>query len=359
MIRENSSGVRGHSSFLRMPITTNNPDGAITEETILQRYDSLPDDLKQSLMGVGTASELYKIGKNANLGVEKIGRLAEEVGLIILGLTPSQNFISDLKQKLEVTEEKAGEIASEVNARIFLPIRESLKRLHGASWSEGITKLPLTTERPRSIEEKKIAVPPPPPILQKKEPELPAQTKSEIKKPAMPPPTIPIEKPRLPGPTPSTPKEPLIIQPMGGAPTAIKPTLDREIPKDEARPFSPPPVERKPTPSPSPIQPPPMRIIAPSVNPETQKARPPIPPPLPPTPQKIPVFEKPALPTPPAPINPPTFSLDIEPREKVLRPPFIPAAKPQGIREDGGIKPQSQTPPPPQPGFDPYREPVE
>lgn len=342
-----------------MPITTNNPDDHITEETILQRYDSLPDDLKQSLMGVGTAGELYKIGKNANLGVEKIGRLAEEVGLIILGLTPSQNFISDLKQKLEVTEEKAGEIASEVNARIFLPIRESLKRLHGASWSEGITKLPLTAERPRSIEEKKIAVPPPPPILQKKEPEPPAQTKPEIKKPAMPLPIIPIEKPSLPAPTQSTPKEPLIIQPMGGVSTAIKAVPDRGMPKDETKPFSPPPVERKSIPPPSPIQPPQMRVMTPSVNPEAQKAQPPTPPPLPPAPPKIPVFEKQALPTPPAPINPPTFSPDIEPREKVLRPPFIPAAKPQGIREGGGIKPQSQTPPPPQSGFDPYREPVE
>ncbi len=36
-------------------------------------------------------------------------------------------------------------------------------------------------------------------------------------------------------------------------------------------------------------------------------------------------------------INPPTFSRDIGPREKDLKTPFIPAAKPQGIREGGGI----------------------
>ena len=37
-------------------------------------------------------------------------------------------------------------------------------------------------------------------------------------------------------------------------------------------------------------------------------------------------------------INPPTFSRGIGPREKDLKTPFIPAARPQGIREGGGDK---------------------
>ncbi|MBI2639703.1 MAG: hypothetical protein HYW90_02305 [Candidatus Sungbacteria bacterium] len=342
----------------------NNSSSNITEETILTRYESLPEDLKQALMGVETAGELYKIGKNANLSVEKIGRLAEEVGLIILGLTPSQNFISDLKQMLEVPQEKAEEVASEVNTRIFLPIRESLKRLHGASWSEGITKLPVTAERPRSAfdEGKKAPAFSLPPAFQK-EPASPSQAKPEIKKPVMPPPlAAPIEKISLQPTTPSTPKEPLIIQPMGGASAITRPAPDRGVFKNEIRPPSLIPAERKPVPPPPPIiQPPQVRVAAPDTKSEIKKIQTPTPPPPPPVPPKIPIFEKPALLTPPEPLGQPSSLKSIEPRAKDLKPSPVPAERPWGVREDKEVKPSVQIPPstPSQPGFDPYREPLE
>ncbi|MFY9462457.1 MAG: hypothetical protein WAP51_04630, partial [Candidatus Sungiibacteriota bacterium] len=153
----------------------------ITEETILKRYESLPDDLKEALMGVSTADAIYEIGRKANLNIEKMGALAEEVGLIILGFVPSANFISDLKTALGVNEEKATEIASEINERVFLSIRESLKRLHGAAWSEGLIKPPT------KFEGQKVAELKPAPAL--------AEIKPEVKVP--PPP----------------PKEPMIIRP--------------------------------------------------------------------------------------------------------------------------------------------------
>ena len=305
-----------------MPTNTLN----ITEETILKRYEALPQDLKDAVAGIGTANELYKIGKNANLSIEGIGKLAEETGLIILGFVPASNFISDIKQKIGIDEAKAGEIASEVNARIFLPIRESLKRMHGTSWSEGITKPPIEITRPKIAEER-----PAPPEPKETTPV------AEIKKP-----------------------EPLIIQPMGIAPRPAPP-----------KPLLPP------TPPPPPIPPmPPERKPFPAVKPpEIKIAVPPPPPPIRLAPQRI---------SPPE-INPHTFPHGVEPREKDLKTSFAPGGKPQNILEGGGIKkdfipqqsPRSPSPPTPprplepekpkiqiphppqQPGFDPYREPLE
>lgn len=124
----------------------------IDEETILKRYESFPPDVKDALMGITTADAIYEIGIKAHLNIEQTGLLAEEIGLITLGFVPAANFISDLKSTLGINEEKAQEIAEEANARVFLPIRESLKRIHGASWSAGLTKPPAKFEGMKGAE---------------------------------------------------------------------------------------------------------------------------------------------------------------------------------------------------------------
>lgn len=345
----------------------------INEETILKRYESLPDDLKEALMGVSTADALYDIGRKANLNVEKIGALAEEVGLIILGFTPSANFISDLKTALGVNEEKASEIAGQVNERVFLPIRESLKRLHGASWGEGLVKPPTKFE---------------------------GQKVAEVK-PRVPLPEIKPDRAGGPEakPLPPTPKEPLLIRPMGVAGAAPKEELKgvTEIP----RPGPPPPSPAAPRP---PLPTPPPAVVAP------RPVTPPTPPPIPTAEKKpleirppgIPAAEekKPPLVTPPkhvmpspppikpqaAEIKPPEIKLPLKPpleikievkpapeaKPELKLPPTPPPPTPQPPKPvtpppapAPTTMPKPSTPPSPpkppemRPGYDPYRESVE
>lgn len=361
-----------------MPQTLQAPKvDQIDEETILKRYESLPDDLKEALMGVATADAIYEIGRKANLNVEKIGTLAEEIGLIILGFVPSENFISDLKKVLEANEEKASAIAAEVNERVFIPIRESLKRIHGAAWADGITKAPLKAVGPvvvpRSPEatgipvqgigtERRVV----PPVAEIK-PEAPAKPAEKI------PPAAP-----LPHPLPPTAKEPLLIRPMG-VPAVLE--TKELLAKEMARP-TPPPIPAQRTPAPQPAVPhlekKPFEIRPPGFAP--QPPRPPeikTTPPAPPFPQiKIP-------PQPPAPApegrgapssigRPPPVKPPAPPALKPLQPPVSRA--PEAVIKVGPPKlptekkpgitlPETkiQVPPPPlrQAGFDPYREPVE
>src|SRR3989344_8458457 len=211
----------------------------IDEEAIFQRYESLPDDLKDALMGVTTADAIYEVGRKADLNVEKIGELDEEVGLIILGFTPSANFISDLKTILGINEEKATEIASEINERVFLSIRESLKRLHGAIWSNGLVKPPAKFEGQKAAEVKptpaaeRIGIPPPP---QPKEPLIirpmgisGTVLKDEIKGV--------MEIPRPTTPPPTTPRPPLPPTPQAIAPRSTIPPAPPQIPIAEKKPF--------------------------------------------------------------------------------------------------------------------------
>lgn len=299
-------------------------DVPITEETILKRYESLPDDLKEALIGIGTASAIYEIGRKVNLNVEKIGELAREVGLIILGFVPSANFISDLKTVLEVNEEKAAEIAQEVNERLFLPIRESLKRIHGSAWAEGLLRPPARFE-PRVAP--KLPTPP-----------IPARVPEKITPPEV-----------------QKPKEPLIIKPLDTPPSlpaeagfgrtspevmpaerGQRPPVGRESgqPRPATLPSSAGTPTARPTPGPLGVARPPLEIRPPGLPP----------PPLPQTPTPRPPM------TPIVKVPPPTLPVAAEnlPLPPPSRAGFTPPSRP--------------TPPPPPvrlPGHDPYREPVE
>ena len=95
-----------------------------------EKYRSLPEDLKEVLAEVKTAETIYNIGQKNNLHVDQIGELADEVGLVMLGLTKTEEFISHLKNRLQLDQATAEQITREVNGQIFLPIRESLIKLH-------------------------------------------------------------------------------------------------------------------------------------------------------------------------------------------------------------------------------------
>lgn len=128
------------------------------QEELLKRYEALPQDLKDTMMSVETAETIFEIGKKFGLNIEKTGKLAEEIGFVILGVIPSKDFIGDLKDILEVDGDKALGVAAEANHRIFLKIRDALKTMHGVRWVDQIAEKPIDTapQKPFAGGERKI-----------------------------------------------------------------------------------------------------------------------------------------------------------------------------------------------------------
>ena len=91
----------------------------------------LPEDLKNAIFSIDSAETIQAIGKKSNLPIDKIGELADETGLVMLGLTHPNNFISNLAERLKLDKESARKIAEEINTQIFAKVRESLKKIHG------------------------------------------------------------------------------------------------------------------------------------------------------------------------------------------------------------------------------------
>jgi len=101
-----------------------------TEEQIAQMYDNLPEDLKDAIFGLEMNEIVEKIGRENQLNIEQIGDLANETGMVMLGVTHPNEFIGNLADRLEVDKEKARAIGGEINEQIFKKVRESLRKIH-------------------------------------------------------------------------------------------------------------------------------------------------------------------------------------------------------------------------------------
>ncbi|MBU1179075.1 hypothetical protein KKB69_01950 [Patescibacteria group bacterium] len=102
----------------------------LTSEKLNELYQKLPPDVKEAYFGVNTAEILQSIAKENNLTTEKLGIMADETGLLMLGITHPAEFISNLANRMDLQKELARKVAHEINEKIFSKIRESLRKIH-------------------------------------------------------------------------------------------------------------------------------------------------------------------------------------------------------------------------------------
>jgi len=169
------------------------------QKNIIERYRDLPEDLQQALVSASNSKIIVAVGKKSGLQIDKIGELADETGLVMLGITPPGEFIRNLARRLELDPEKAKAVAEEINQQIFQPVRESLKKVHGlgaqpaekpsaiqagaALKAEPRKPLPTRSEITEKIIPKRDVISFPPPLLAK-ERGLGGEVSAQIPKPA-------------------------------------------------------------------------------------------------------------------------------------------------------------------------------
>ena len=108
----------------------------LTSEQIKESYKKLPEDLKDAIFSVDSSEIIMNVAKKYNLNIESTGELADETGLVMLGITQPKNYVFNLAKRLNVSQERAGEIANEINNKIFSKVRESLKKVHNITEDE-------------------------------------------------------------------------------------------------------------------------------------------------------------------------------------------------------------------------------
>src|SRR3989338_2348684 len=112
------------------------------QDEAVQRFNTLPQDVKDAMMSVSTSEIIYETGRKFGLNIEKTGLLAKQVGFVMLGMLPARDFIRDMIKILGVDPRTAQGLAADINHRIFLPIRENLKKIHGVAFNEDVSRQP-------------------------------------------------------------------------------------------------------------------------------------------------------------------------------------------------------------------------
>lgn len=102
----------------------------LTPQQLKTKYQSLPQDLRDAILSVDSAEIIQDVGKKYGLAIDKVGELADETGMVMLGVTHPKEFIPNLSRRLGVDKNTARRIAEVINSRIFAKVRESLKKVH-------------------------------------------------------------------------------------------------------------------------------------------------------------------------------------------------------------------------------------
>jgi ribosomal protein L12E/L44/L45/RPP1/RPP2 len=177
---------------------------------------SLPEDVKEAINSVDSLDVILGIEKKYKLHFDQTGQLSDEILMLTIGITPPQQFISNIQKRMGVSKEVAQEIGAEVNEKIFKPIRDSLKQIHNIKtrMEDAKNEVPPVTETP-VIEEPKAEEPAFPkemPVLEEKAPEIqkpPEESAPPLKESpifAQEPEPLPEKMPEIPPQAPAEPK---------------------------------------------------------------------------------------------------------------------------------------------------------
>ena len=101
-----------------------------TLKLIKERFDALPESIKEIIMSSNYQNDLIEISKKYNLNVEQMGILERETTMVMMGLTNPNNFEAELTRELHVDTTKGSQIVKDINEKIFLKIRELLKLMN-------------------------------------------------------------------------------------------------------------------------------------------------------------------------------------------------------------------------------------
>jgi len=108
----------------------------IPRKQVLDRWDSLSDNMREALCSEQNANILWKFCEAQHLSQDKIGIVAVLVGDVILGFTHPEDLTQEIRNELGLNQVIADAIAAEVDRKIFGPIRSELEKVYAPPTNE-------------------------------------------------------------------------------------------------------------------------------------------------------------------------------------------------------------------------------
>lgn len=97
-------------------------------EMIQERFKQLPKAVQKAITSADVEKHLRVLSDSRKLHVDQWQLLENNVMLTLLGFQPFDELAAHLKSDLNISQERAGEIATDISKNVFEPIRQELER---------------------------------------------------------------------------------------------------------------------------------------------------------------------------------------------------------------------------------------
>jgi hypothetical protein len=100
----------------------------IKKEEVWKIYKALPESLQEAIFSEDTSEAIWNIARLYN--IKKVPVLAKNVGDVLLGLLPPEEFQEAIEKELGIDKDIAKKITRQVEHFIFNPVKEDLEILY-------------------------------------------------------------------------------------------------------------------------------------------------------------------------------------------------------------------------------------
>ncbi len=114
---------------------------------------TIPKEILEAIKSSSVYSKLESIGARYNLLLDQIGQLEVDTRMVLIGKLPSVKFIDTVARDLEIDKEISEKIVKDINEEIFMPLRESIRKVQEEITLEQNT-VPIPPSRPLTPLEK-------------------------------------------------------------------------------------------------------------------------------------------------------------------------------------------------------------
>jgi hypothetical protein len=131
-----------------------------TFEQLEEIFQKLPEKLKDKILALETAEEIFDICAKNGIDDLRIPEIARCVGEVLMGLLPPSEFEETLERKVNLEREIALNVAKDIERIIFSSVKNELENLYGIEIATKVTEktkevtLPEKEIPPQKPEEK-------------------------------------------------------------------------------------------------------------------------------------------------------------------------------------------------------------
>ena len=100
-----------------------------SSKQIQDKFVTLPKALQEALSSPEIMDRIGMIGQSFGLHVDQIGDLMDQVGLVMMGLARSSDFVKQTSSRLSLDPKITAQIADQINKDVFSRIKTHLREV--------------------------------------------------------------------------------------------------------------------------------------------------------------------------------------------------------------------------------------